>query len=191
MGDKENMKEVYILLSQTHTVPSRLIKLYTKNPYSHASIAFDERLDEMYSFARRGIWNPFNAGFIREYIHTGIFGRNVSTRCILYRLKVTDEQYSKMREIINEFNSDRMSYSYNYTGVIGVAFGYPVTKNKKFFCSQFVAYVLKNSGVEISKKIPALVTPRDIAKYDKLEVIYTGLLRDYPAYIQELEAEIV
>ncbi len=176
-------RDIYVVLSQTSTFPSKLIKFYTRKPYAHASIAFDERLDEMYSFARRGIWNPFNAGFIKENIRTGIFGRNVNTVCVIYRLSVTDEQYEKMRGIIDEFLSDSMSYSYNYLGVVGIAFNQPVTRSKKYFCSQFVAYVLKMSGIQVSDKIPAAVRPCDIQKFDEFEQIYVGKLKDYPDYI--------
>ena len=44
---------IFIVLTQTKTYPARVIRLYTNEPYAHASIAFDENLDEMYSFARR------------------------------------------------------------------------------------------------------------------------------------------
>ncbi len=62
-GDKQ--RKIYIVLTQTKTYPARAIRLYTNEPYAHASIALDENLDEMYSFARKGLYNPFNAGFIR------------------------------------------------------------------------------------------------------------------------------
>ena len=34
-------KKVYILLTDTGTLFTKLIKLYTKKPYNHASISFD------------------------------------------------------------------------------------------------------------------------------------------------------
>ena len=81
---EQKNRTIYIVLTQTKTYPARAIKLYTKEPFAHASIAFDENLEEMYSFARRGKYNPFNAGFIREYIDRGVFGRFKSTRCSIY-----------------------------------------------------------------------------------------------------------
>lgn len=88
-NETKRTKEIYIVLTQTSTLPSRAIRLYTHEPYAHASIAFDEELMEMYSFARRGIYNPFNAGFIREYIDKGVFGRFESTDCRIYSLRIT------------------------------------------------------------------------------------------------------
>ena len=67
-------RRIYVLLSRTHTTPARLIRFLTKEPYSHASIALDVELKELYSFARKHIHNPFDCGFIEEDIETGIFG---------------------------------------------------------------------------------------------------------------------
>lgn len=92
ISELENRK-LYILISKTHTVPARIIKFWTKEPYAHASIALDLELREMYSFARKGIYNPFNCGFIIEDIDTGIFGRDVETSCVVLELTVTDKQY--------------------------------------------------------------------------------------------------
>ena len=52
------MKKVYIVLTQTGTILSRAVKLYTGKQYNHASIALDEELEELYSFGRV---NPYNA----------------------------------------------------------------------------------------------------------------------------------
>jgi len=38
------MKNIYIMLSYTGTAPSRIIKLYSKEKYSHVSIALDPQL---------------------------------------------------------------------------------------------------------------------------------------------------
>lgn len=83
---KDESKKVYILLSKTKTVPSNLIKLMTREPYCHTSLALDISLDEMYSFARKGVYNPFNSGFISENIEKGIFGKHKGTRCAVYEL---------------------------------------------------------------------------------------------------------
>ena len=85
---EDDYKSVYILLSKTKTIPSNLIKLFTREPYSHTSLALDISLNEMYSFARRGMYNPFNGGFISENIEKGIFGKHKGTRCTVYELKV-------------------------------------------------------------------------------------------------------
>ncbi len=172
-------RNVYIVLTQTQTFPSRAIHFYTNEPYAHASIAFDEDLDEMYSFARRGIWNPFNAGFIEEDINNGIFGKYRSTTCNIYQLKITEKQYIKLREEIDIFKQNKDDYSYNFLGLLAAAVNIPVKTKQRYFCSQFVAYVLQQSGINIFNKNYALVKPRDIRLNPRLKSIYRGILSEY------------
>lgn len=181
-SNESNYENIYIVLTQTKTYPARAIRLYAQEPYAHASIAFDENLEEMYSFARRGVYNPFNAGFIREDIDKGIFGRYRSTSCGIYRLKITKEQCERLRKIIEIFNLNKEFYSYNYLGLIGAAFNIPIRSKNKYFCSQFVAYVLEQSGVHIFDKSYALVKPRDIRINPNLDLAYQGRLSEYRIY---------
>ena len=46
------MKKIYIVLTHTGTTLSKIIKTYTKDEFSHVSIALDNKLQEMYSFGR-------------------------------------------------------------------------------------------------------------------------------------------
>lgn len=179
---EENLRKIYIVLTQTKTYPARAIRFYTNEPYAHASIAFDDNLDEMYSFARRGLYNPFNAGFIREHIDKGVFGRFSSTDCSIYQLRITNEQYMKLRSEIEIFNRNKDAYSYNYLGLIGAAFNIPVRSKYRYFCSQFVAYVLEKSGIYIFDKNYALIKPGDIRINPFLETIYQGKLSEYRIY---------
>jgi hypothetical protein len=177
-----NIINVYIVLTQTRTYPARAIRLYTHEPYAHASIAFDEDLEEMYSFARRGVYNPFNAGFIREHIDKGVFGRYSSTECSIFKLRLTQQQYICLRRVIDIFNQNKKDYSYNYLGLLGAALNIPVQSKQKYFCSQFVAYVLEQSGIHIFNNNYALVKPRDIRVNPNLEPIYQGRLSEYRVY---------
>ena len=54
---EEEDYSVYIVLSKTQTLPSRVIKLWTREPYAHTSLAMDVELKEMYSFARKHLQN--------------------------------------------------------------------------------------------------------------------------------------
>ena len=48
-------KKIYIILSNTGTLFSKAIGMYTKKELNHASIAFDEELNEMYSLVGKVI----------------------------------------------------------------------------------------------------------------------------------------
>ena len=81
---QKKQRYIYVLLSRTHTVPARLIRFFTREPYSHTSIALDIELREMYSFARKHVYNPFDCGFIDEDIERGVFGMDKNISCRVY-----------------------------------------------------------------------------------------------------------
>lgn len=171
-------KVVYIVLTQTRTYPARLIRLYTKEPYAHTSIAFDKDLEEMYSFARKTPRNPFRAGFIQEDIKKGIFGKYVETNCSIYQLKITEQQYNHIREELKIFKENKEKYSYNFLGILGVMVNIPIHPENRYFCSQFVAYLLEQSGIHLFNKSCALVKPMDFRLCPKLKRVYKGKLVD-------------
>lgn len=181
--EKINSSKVYILISKTQTVPSNIIKLWTKEPYAHTSLALDIELKEMYSFARKEMWNPFNCGFICEDIEKGIFGRDADTKCIVYELDVTKEQYDLILQELNKFKSNEKKYRYNYRGIFGVIRNKAVEREYNYFCSQFVASVLKRAGINILDKEPGLVRPEDFRTCRYLHMIYKGLLVNYRDYL--------
>ena len=158
---EEENYSVYIVLSKTQTIPSQVIKLWTREPYAHTSLAMDVELKEMYSFARKHLHNPFDCGFIKEDITTGVFGRDVHTTCRIGRLRVTKEQYDKIKDILEQFKSEKAFYRYNYLGILGVMCRRSVERRYNYFCSQFVSYVLHKAGIPLITKKPGLTCPRD------------------------------
>ena len=73
------MKNVYILLTDTGSVLTTMIKHVTTNPYNHVSISFDEDLETLYSFGRKHPNNPFLGGFVKESIYSGTFKKFKNT----------------------------------------------------------------------------------------------------------------
>src|SRR3954453_12785465 len=133
-------KEIYLLLTDTGTILTRLIKSYTKKPYNHASIVFDTELVEVYSFGRKTAKNPYIGGFVREDIHSILFKQ---ADCAIYSLTITNDEFQKMYQYIQEIAAQKEYYRYNFIGLFGVPFNKPIKRKNAFFCSQFVASVLK------------------------------------------------
>lgn len=177
MGKK---KTVYILLTDTGSLLTKIIKWYTNAPYNHVSIAFDEKLDEIYSFGRKHPRNPLNAGFVREDVYFGTYRYFDDTRCLLLKMDVSSSEYIRIRNVIQNFNLNKDKYSYNLLGLIGVAMDYPIHQENKYFCSQFVAEVFEKSGLNLWRLPPALISPDDFLKHPRFEVVYEGSLYKYP-----------
>lgn len=177
-------RRIYVLLSRTHTTPARLIRFFTREPYSHASIALDIELRQLYSFARKHVHNPFDCGFIEENIETGIFGMDKNVYCSVYEVPVTEEQYRIICEEISVFQKNRDVYQYNYTGLVGVMFGKSIMDGKHFFCSQFVSHIFYKSGVQLFSKSDGLIRPYDFHIRLKQNRIYKGKLSEYRKFLR-------
>ncbi|MNE58730.1 hypothetical protein D3C81_1208530 [compost metagenome] len=170
---------VFILLTNTGTLFTKVIQGYTKAPYNHASISFNRELSEMYSFGRKNPSNPLNGGFVREDIKTGTFSKYPNTTCVIYELQVSGREIEKMKRVLHIFIRSQRKFLYNILGVIGVALKEPVEFSNSYFCSQFVAEILERSGIKLWNKLPALVTPDDFRQSDRLRLIYEGKLSEY------------
>lgn len=181
---KENYT-IYILLSHSGSLPSRFIRLYTREPYSHVSIALDSDLKELYSFGRLKPSNPIFGGFVKEDIIYGTFGKFPKTQCALYSLTINRQQYDRLRTELNKFLTNRARYGYNFLGLLGVILGIPIQRSDKYFCSQFVATLLRDSGIYSFEKPTALVSPVDFRKCKKLTLVYKGELKAYSLHSME------
>src|SRR5690625_1974386 len=167
----------YILLTDTGTLFTKLIKLYTKKPYNHASIALDSKLSEVYSFGRKSVKNPFIGGFVKEDIKSNRLLNKAE--CAIFSFEVTDVQLVKMKRYIQEIASQKDQYRYNFLGLFGFIINRPIKRKKSFFCSQFVASVLKESNIIDFDKPLSLIAPNDLQQVANFQLVYLGNLIDY------------
>lgn len=170
---------IYILLTHSGSLLSKFINRYTKEPYTHVSIALDINLKELYSFGRIYPSNPLIGGFIKEDIENGTYARFPSTIGALYSLKINDIQYDKLRRELNKFKINKKKYRYNLIGLFGVMLNYPLERKHHYFCSQFVATLLKNSGIYNFNKPISLISPKDFREWKELNLVYEGAMRYY------------
>lgn len=172
------MKSLYILLTRTDSVVSKTVRFFTKTYYTHASLAFDEELVFLYSSARKKGVKMFPAGPTQESLYRGFFGRDGHTPCVLYALEVDEEVYNKAKAEVDLFMENINNYKFSVLGVITCKFGIKWQRKNKFFCSQFVAEILKRSGADILEKEPCLTHPRDYQKIPDIKKLYEGTIGD-------------
>lgn len=171
------MKKIYIVLTHTGTMLSRIIKKYTKDEFSHCSIALDRELKEMYSFGRLNPYNAFWGGFVHEYIDKGTFKRFFRTVARVYSLEVTDEQYDAIKNKIYKIQEEKENYQFNVLGLFAAGFHKKIGKEHSFYCSEFVKYVIESAKVQTG--LPDIVKPEDFKYIEGLQEVYSGLLRKY------------
>lgn len=178
-------KSIYILLTDTGTLFTTVIKRFTAAPYNHASLVFGADLSEVYSFGRKKPTNPFAGGFVEEDVYTGTFRHFPNTRCTLLRLRVTQRQYEEARRVVGAFKRQQKRYSYNLIGLFGVLMNRELGADDAYFCSEFVAEALREAGVRLWDRPSALVAPEHFRTHVALETVYEGRLYDYPLLDRE------
>lgn len=174
------MKSIYLLLSNTGTITNKAIKAFTAAPYNHASLSLDKNMKRLYSFGRRRPTNPLWGGFVQEDLVQGTFSWYPYATCAVYELKMTRRKYQKLERLLKAFAKNYKIYFYNYIGLLGVPTNQPIHVKSSYFCSQFVAEVLKRAGSNLFHKTSALVTPDDFRGHEELQLIYEGPLYEYP-----------
>ncbi len=173
--------KIYIVASQTGTVPSRLIKRVTGARFNHVSISLDERMDTMYSFARRHPYNPVWGGYVKECPLTGTFARFPQTQAQIVSVDVTQEQYDGIRRYLEGMYAKKNTYHYNYAGVLLGALRIPFQRKNHYYCSEFVRDVLVKFDVVPPNRFGTVIQPQELL--DDIPggtVVYDGRLAGYP-----------
>jgi len=170
-------RDIFIVLTDTGTLLTRMIRLYTKLPLNHVSIAFDESLSEVYSFGRKRPHNPFIGGFVREDFSSCLFRQSL---CGVYRCKVSAEDYERMKKRIKQIEEQKHKYRYNFIGLFGVMFNKEIKREHAFFCSQFVATIMNECEEKLFNCSTYLIQPQHFMVSERLEMVYAGDLADYP-----------
>jgi hypothetical protein len=174
IGEME--RKVYLILTDTGTLFTRMIKWYTKKPYNHASLSFDPHLLEIYSFGRKKPRNPFIGGFVKESIYTGLLRH---AECAIYCCSISEQQYQKMLCFIREIEVKKEQYRYNFLGLLAIPLNKTLNRENAYFCSQFVATVLKEGQVIQCSKHPSHMTPHDLQQAASFQLIYQGRVEKF------------
>lgn len=172
-------KSIYIVVSQTGTILSRIIKAITRDEYNHASIALDASLEEMYSFGRMHPYNPVWGGFVKESPDKGTFKRFRKTRMKLIKVEVSAEKYEEVKHILKNMYQHRRRYHYNYIGLATAFFKISYKIENCYYCSEFVKEVLIQSHIAEESDFSEVVKPIDFTSIENGTEVYEGYLRQY------------
>ena len=186
-----NKRSIYLVFSRTGTWLSRSIGFVTQTEYPHVSLSLDLSFNKMYSFGRIEPDNPFSGGLTIENIHSGVFQKSPKTRCLIYRLDITEEQFNTLQREINIFYNSNINYRYNFIGLFGVLVDKPIHRNNHYFCSQFITTLLKRSNIWNSPKIPELTSPTDLMKIPNKTKIFEGFIKELDFNVDSQIALIV
>lgn len=168
---------VYIVLTRTSTLISQVIHFLKNDDYTHAAISLDKKLKVMYSFARKEPYNPLIGGFMQEGLDKGVYRLHRKLPGIVLEVEVTGEQYKKAESLLEHFVAHRDLYGYNYLGLLHSLNRTAVSYNNRFLCSEFVYYILKESGIADLHKPRNLVRPQNLLALES-RVVFEGNLKN-------------
>ena len=180
-------KYIYIIVTQTGTILSQILKTITGAKYNHSSISLCRDIEKMYSFGRIDPYNPVWGGFVQESINNGTFKRFKNTQAVIIRAEITNQQYKEVNEYLNKLYNEREKYGYNYLGLILAGVKLKHKCKTRYYCSEFVRDTLVRFKIISSYKFPSVAKPIDFLNLENFETIYKGKLRDYPDTIKETD----
>ncbi len=184
MGSGTNDKNVYIVISQTGTILSRILKIITRREYNHASISLEEDLSVMYSFGRKYPYNPFFGGFVKESANFGTFKRFSDTKVLVLRLNIGEGEYNTLSSRIRTMLLNPQEYKYNYLGLYLAALKISFKSENRYYCSEFVKDLLVSSNISGAHSLANIVHPMSFTELPHMTQVYCGRLKDYKS--QEL-----
>ena len=180
---REYTHSVYILLTRTSSILSRLIRALTRAAYTHAALSLDDEFEETYSFTRRNPRLVWPAGLARENLWRGLYLSRRDPPCRVYRVRLTEEEYLRIQQRVRAMYADRQHYHYNYIGVAANYFGQQHSSPRRYFCSEFVATMV-SIGQDRAALCPARTRPMDLTKVPEFECVFEGTVGDLRNYIE-------
>ena len=173
------MKQIYVILSATPTKIGRTIRLFTRSSFNHASISLTRDLSEMYSFARYRAHNALVGGFVQEFPQRLTLGKDTDIQIKVFELPVSENQYQKIFEFIDDVRDDEDQCLYNSLAVIGYPFGLGTHTYKADVCTSFVVKALMHGEINILESMLKAMTPNEMDEMLNPYLCYHGSLQDY------------
>lgn len=178
-------KRIYIVLTQTGSNFSKLIKFLMKTRYNHASISLNKDLSSLYSFGRRHAYDPFRGAFVQESIYHGTLKRFYKTDSRILELEMEESKYEKIRNYIENVRNHREDYGYDMLGLMFAYVGLKYERKNRYYCSSFVYEALSKADVEVDMGQDGIIQPMDFNSIKNASVIFEGKLYDYPYMYQQ------
>jgi len=166
-------KNVYVVFSYTHYRMGKLIRSLTAGQYNHVSIALDQDLSRMYSFARRHYRTPLYGGFVKESL-SRYHVNGKPAFCMICAIPVSANQYAALEMQLEEMYARKDQYLYNFLSVLSMPFGRRVPVRDACLCVEFVSDILSQLDTPVTEG--QFHTTSTLCTLLEPTVIYTGVM---------------
>jgi hypothetical protein len=158
---------IYVVFVVTNTNMGKLIRFFTRNQYSHVTVAFDKDLRNMYSFARYHINSPISGGFVIEQPERYLNGNNDVTVKVC-ELPVTAEEYERINAEVTFFKQNKEEMIYNTLNAVLSLLSRRIIVKNTYTCLEFVTYLLR---------YPNMLAIKELERRLEKNVVYHGSLK--------------
>ena len=146
------MKNIFILFTRYKDWFAQFLSLVRHHRYTHVSLSINDDHSVFYSFNVKG----FCSETLEKHRKHGI------TQSALYQIRVTDDVYRKIESEINQTMDSKEKMKYSFLGVAFNLLHIPFHWKNRYFCSEFIATLLKKSGAVCLYKSPSLYLPEQL-----------------------------
>ena len=185
------MKKIYILLTKSTTICSKMVHLATKSEYTHAAISLDKNFDRLYTFSRKYKHLLLPAGFVVESAYDGIMGDSDDMNCAVYELTITNHSYKKLVRLFRHMDYHKDKYRYSILGLHMCYFNKKYERKGYYFCSQFVHHALTHAGAIEKTADSSLVRPMDFRELPEVKEIFKGNIRQLRSNWEDVKVEAI
>ena len=182
-GDKSRLEPLFITFTSSDNFLGKVIKKWTKSHWSHAGIALQPKLDKIYTFSAKELnENNKQGGFRIESLE--LYSSLNITDLLVMCFFVDKDIKKKVKEELAFYEKNQANTKYDKLNYFNIAFNIQKDdESMQMVCSQFVDYILKMAGVDITNKASNLVTPADLSKTDNnainIYALFEGKIPNY------------
>lgn len=161
-----SMKKVYMLLTRFPDRTNAFMAWLSGSYYSHASIGLEENMRFYYSVVRKG------------HIVEDLLRYRQAFPCQLYELEVSAEVYERIRVMVKDRKASK-KIRYARLGVLLSLLRIPHKHaENRYFCSEYVADVLKSSGAVSLRKHITRCFSKDLKSIPGMKLHFEGNIRN-------------
>lgn len=175
-------RPVFVVLTSNYTPAGVVIRKVTKQPYTHACISLDTTMNNLATFNAFIANGKRGGGFTpSESFKFGGYTDPRSTYAI-YMYLAPQEEFMTMNELIEQFKENADKFNYSFRGCIDYLFNRKKNYSGEYFCSEFVADILKNANPKLLDRDSHFYSPGDLANTRKLRFVIGGKCIDYDVH---------
>ena len=143
-------RQLFILVSQTHTGIARMIRDVCNYPYNHVSVTLDPSLRRWYSFARYVQDAPLHGGLVSESLRR-LCAPEGDILVRAYRVEIPEQTAARLEGLLALADDPASGLIYNHFDALAGVLGFRMEIPKCYTCLSFACDILDRRYLTIEE----------------------------------------